>query len=223
MATSLRAYEAMVEALKLRIARLKRQKFGRSSEKIDREIAQLELALEGLEVARAVAEPTPAEDEETDAAPENGTAPAPDQPTQKSMPRRRGKPRVAPDTPRERIVLDPGEQCPACGGPLRLVGEDVAEILDFIAAKLKVVETARLKTSCRHCQTMVQPPAPTRPVERGMAGPGLLAHILVSKYDDHLPLYRQAEILARHGADIPRSTLIDGCGPSAIEDRALGF
>ncbi|SDF12663.1 transposase, partial [Rhodospira trueperi] len=147
MATSLRAYEAMVEALKLRIARLKRQKFGRSSEKIDREIAQLELALEGLEVARAVAEPAPAGDEESDTASENDAPPSPD-PTpspEKTTPRRRGKPKVAPDTPRERIVLDPGEQCPACGGPLRLVGEDVAEILDFIAAKLKVVETARLK------------------------------------------------------------------------------
>jgi transposase len=221
MATSLRAYEAMVEALKLRIARLKRQKFGRSSEKIDREIAQLELALEGLEVARAVAEPAPAGDEETDAAPENGTVSDPGQPSEKTAPRRRGKPKVAPDTPRERIVLDPGEHCPDCGGPLRLVGEDVAEILDFIAAKLKVVETARLKKSCRHCQTMVQPPAPTRPVERGMAGPGLLAHILVSKYDDHLPLYRQAEILARHGADIPRSTLIDWCGQGVATLRPL--
>ncbi|SDE90820.1 transposase, partial [Rhodospira trueperi] len=145
MATSLRAYEAMVEALKLRIARLKRQKFGRSSEKIDREIAQLELALEGLEVARAVAEPAPADDEETDPPPESETASDPGQSSQKTAPRRRGKPKVAPDTPRERIVLDPGEQCPAYGGPLRLVGEDVAEILDFIAAKLKVVETARLK------------------------------------------------------------------------------
>ncbi|WP_299440257.1 IS66 family transposase [uncultured Rhodospira sp.] len=221
MATSLRAYEAMVEALKLRIARLKRQKFGRSSEKIDREIAQLELALEGLEVARAVAEPAPAEDEEAAPSPETSTASETDQPSQKTAPRRRGKPKVAPDTPRERIVLDPGEHCPDCGGPLRLVGEDVAEILDFIAAKLKVVETARLKKSCRHCQTMVQPPAPTRPVERGMAGPGLLAHILVSKYDDHLPLYRQAEILARHGADIPRSTLIDWCGQGVATLRPL--
>jgi transposase len=88
----------------------------------------------------------------------------------------------------------------------------VSEILDFIQAKLKLVETARLKKSCRRCEAMVQSPAPTRPVRRCMAGPGLLAHILVSKFDDHLPLYRQGEILARLGADIPRSTLIDWCG-----------
>jgi transposase len=83
---------------------------------------------------------------------------------------------------------DPGARCPECGGVLRLVGEDLSEILDFIAAKLKVVETARLKKSCRSCEKMVQPSAPTRPIRRGMIGPGLLAHILVSKFDDHLPL-----------------------------------
>ncbi|PAK74392.1 IS66 family transposase, partial [Acetobacter fabarum] len=136
-------------------------------------------------------------------------------------PRQRGKPKVSDTTPRERLVLDPGEACPACGGPLRLVGEDVTEILDFIAAKLKVVETARLKKSCRHCETLVQPEAPSRPVPRGMAGPGLLAHILVSKFDDHIPLYRQNEIFARQGVDIPRSTLIDWCGQAVAVLRPL--
>lgn len=112
----------------------------------------------------------------------------------------------------------------ACSGAvfaLRLVGEDVSEILDFIAAKLKVVETARLKKSCRSCEKIVQPFAPTRPIRRGMIGPGLLAHILVSKFDDHLPLYRQAEIFARLGADIPRSTLIDSCGRGVATLRPL--
>jgi hypothetical protein len=79
-----------------------------------------------------------------------------------------------------------------------------------------VIETVRLKKSCRRCERIVQPAAPTRPVPRGMAGPGPLAHILVAKYDDHLPLYRQGGILARQGADVPRSTLIDRCG------RAIG-
>ena len=198
---SVRAYEALIEALRLQIARLKRQRFGASSEKIEREIAQLQLALEDLEIAQTGEHETAAE-----------PAPAPAAPTTRAKPRRRGTPKVAEDTPRERIVVDPGEHCPECGGSLRLIGEDVSEILEFIAAKLKVVETARPKKSCRCCETVVQAPAPTRPVERGMAGPGLLAHILVSKYDDHLPLYRQGEILARLGADIPRSTLIDWCG-----------
>jgi transposase len=128
----------------------------------------------------AAADPAP----EPEEAPAAASAPT----AERSAPRRRGKPQVAEDTPRERIVLDPGECCPACGGSLRLVGEDVAEMLVFIAAKLKVVETVRLKKSRRCCEAMVQPAAPTRPVPRGMAGPGLLAHILVSKFDDHLPL-----------------------------------
>jgi len=105
-----------------------------------------------------------------------------------------------------------GETCPDCGGPLRLLDEDVSELLDFAAARLKVVETNRLTKSCRRCEAVVQPAAPTRPVPRSAAGPGLLAHVLVSKFDDHLPPYRQGEILARMGADVPRSTLIDRCG-----------
>lgn len=202
MSASVRAYEALVEALKLRIARLRRQKFGRSSEKIEREIAQLELALEALEVKIAADDTRPecAENETGEPMPARAT------------PRRRGKPRISEDAPRERIVLDPGEVCPECGGALRLLGEDASEILEYVAAKLKVVETARPKKSCRRCEKIAQVPAPSRPVPRGMAGPGLLAHILVAKFDDHLPLYRQGEIFARLGADIPRSTLIDWCG-----------
>jgi transposase len=161
LTASARAYAALVQALKIRIARLQRQKFGPSSEKIEREIEQLQLTLEDLEVAMAAAGTPPAPDD---------TEPQPEAPLV-SPQRRRGKPRVADRTPRERIVLDPGARCPECGGVLRLVGEDVSEILDFIAAKLTVVETARLKKSCRSCEKIVQPPAPTRPIRRGMIGP----------------------------------------------------
>jgi len=128
-----RALEALVETLKIRIARLRKQKFAASSEKIEREIEQLQLALEDLEVAIAAADVTPAAEPDT-----SEDAPAP-------TPRRRGKLRMADTLPRERIVLDPGECCPACGGPLRRLGEDVSAMLDFVAAKLKLVETARLK------------------------------------------------------------------------------
>ena len=216
MAAANRAYEALVQALRITIARLKKQRFGASSEKIEREIEQLELALESLETARAAADPTPEEE-----APEAGDAPAAAAPDAAPSQRRRGKPRIADDAPREAIVLDPGERCPDCGGMLRLVGEDIAEILDFIAAKLKVVEVHRPKKSWRDCERMVQTPAPPRPIPRGMASPALLAHILVAKYDDHLPLYRQGEIFARMGADIPRSTLIDWCGQAAGALRPL--
>lgn len=212
MAASVRAYEALIQALRIRIARLKRQKFGPSSEKIEREIDQLQLALEDLEVAMATAEATATSAEPTARA---------DAPGERALPRRRGKPRIGAMAVRERIVLDPGQRCPDCGGTLRLVGEDVAEMLELVASQLKVIETARLKKSCRQCERMVQPAAPMRPIPRGMAGPGLLAHILVAKYDDHLPLYRQGEILARQGADIPRSTLIDWCGQAVAVLRPL--
>jgi transposase len=204
MAT-VRAHEALVQALRIRIARLQRQKFGASSERIEREIEQLELALEALEVAASSAgEPIPDDEDEIEAVEEP-------RPVAEAPPRRR-KPKVSATTPRERLVLDPGEACPDCGGALRLIGEDVSEILELIAARLKVIEITRPKKSCRRCERITQVPAPSRPIPRSMAGPGLLAHVLVSKFDDHLPLYRQNEIFVRMGADIPASTLVDWCG-----------
>lgn len=92
-----------------------------------------------------------------------------------------------------------------------MVGEDVSELLDLVAAQMKVIQIARVKKSCRRCEKMVQPTAPSRPIPGSMAGPGLLAQILVSKFDDHIPLYRQNEIYARMGADISDSTLLDWC------------
>ena len=99
------------------------------------------------------------------------------------------------------------------------MGEDVSELLDMIAAQMKVIQIARIKKSCRRCEKMVQEPAPSRPIPGSMAGPNLLAHILVSKFDDHLPLYRQHEIFERMGADIPESTLVDWVkiGPEGIK------
>ncbi len=204
MSATLRAHEALVQALHIQIARLKKQKFGASSERIEREIEQLELALEYLEIAGAAAISAIAPDDDAELSAEEQAA-APNTP-------RRRKPLVAEGTPRERVVLDPGDDCPECGGTLRLIGEDVSDILEVIAAKLKVIETARLKKSCRRCEKITQLPAPSRPIPRSMAGPGLLAHVLVSKFYDHLPLYRQNEIFARMGANIPASTLVDWCG-----------
>lgn len=204
MSATLRAHEALVQALQIQIARLKKQKFGASSERIEREIEQLELALEHLEIAGAATISMIAPDADTELSAEEQSA-AP------TTPRRR-KPLVAEGTPRERIVLDPGDDCPECGGTLRLIGEDVSEILELISARLKLIETARLKKSCRRCEKITQLPAPSRPIPRSMVGPGLLAHVLVSKFDDHLPLCRQNEIFARMGANIPASTLVDWCG-----------
>jgi transposase/uncharacterized protein YukE len=206
MSASLRAHDLLVQALRTRIAKLQKQKFGPSSEKIEREIEQLELALEDLQVALAEAGDTPSDEDETTASEDPATQAA--EPQEKQ----RRRPKVSEDTPRERRELDPGGNCPDCGGDLRVLGEDVSELLDMIAAQLKVIEIVRVKKSCRRCEKIVQQPAPSRPIARSMAGPSLLAFILVSKFDDHVPLYRLNEIFARMGADIPDTTMVDWCG-----------
>jgi transposase len=203
MSATLRAHDQLIQTLRLRIAKLKKQVFGASSEKVEREIEQLELALEDLLIAAAESDTGPMDEDRVEPA-------APTGETAGRKPRRR--PRVSEATPRERRELDPGACCPECGGDLRLVGEDVSEILDMVAAQLKVLQFARMKKSCRRCEKMVQDPAPSRPIPGSMAGAGLLAFVLVSKFDDHLPLYRLNEIFARMGADIPDSTLVDWCG-----------
>jgi transposase len=107
------------------------------------------------------------------------------------------------------------EACPDCGGRLRVLGEDVAEMLERVQACFKVIRHVRPKLSCDACDRIVQAPAPSRPIDRGLAGPGLLAHVLVSKYADHLPLYRQSEIYAREGLDLDRSTLAGWVGATS--------
>jgi transposase len=204
LSATVRVYDQLIQSLQLRIAKLKKQVFGKSSEKVAREIEQLELALEGLFIAAAEVS-TAAPDVAAEVAELANASVTPER-----KPRRR--PRVSADTPRERCELDPGTACPDCGGALRLVGEDVSEMLDMVVAQLKVIEIARLKKSCRCCEKMVQVPAPSRPIPGSMATPSLLAYILVSKFDDHLPLYRLNEIFARMGADIPDTTLVDWCG-----------
>jgi transposase len=101
------------------------------------------------------------------------------------------------------------------GGQMRKLGEDVTEVLEYVPASFKVIRHVRPKLSCRICEIIVQQPMPSLPIERGRPGPGLLAHVLVAKYADHLPLYRQSGIYAREGVDLERSTLADWVGQSA--------
>ena len=166
----LKAHDALVQALQIRIARHQRQKSGASSEKIEREIEQLELALEALEAAASAAREPAGEEPEAE-------------PTVAEPAPTRRKPKVSEATPSERIALDPGNASCDCGGELRLVGEDMSEVLELISARLKVIESARPKKSCRRCEKITQTPAPARPIPRSMAGPGLLANIIVSKFD----------------------------------------
>jgi transposase len=185
-----------IQTLKLQIAQLKRMQFGRSSEQLNEKIAQLELALEDLEAAEATA---PA------------AAPVPETVREKST--RRPLPA---HLPRENVLHEPLPSeactCPACGGTMRLLGEDVAELLEYIPDRFKVIRHIRPKLACSRCEKIVQAPAPSRPIARGLAGPGMLAHVLVSKYADHLPLYRQSQIYARAGLELDRSTLSDWVG-----------
>jgi transposase len=185
--------QAQIEHLKLLIAKLRRLQFGRSSEKLSREIEQLELRLEELQTAQAQATTV----QEPSAQPER------EKPARKPLPEH---------LPREELVHQPACACPDCGGALRRVGEDVSEVLEYVPEHFKVVRHVRPKLSCASCQRIVQASAPSRPIARGLAGPGLLAHVLVAKYADHLPLYRQAQIYARQGIDLDRSTLADWVG-----------
>ena len=195
---SLRERDLEIEKLKIELARLKRMQFGRSSEQLDQQIAQLELTLEELEASESesviptVASATP--------------------PKERTPPVRRPLPA---HLPRE-IVMHTSEcRCPGCGGTLRPLGADVAEVLEYVPARFKVIRHVRPKLTCTACATIVQTPAPARPIARGLAGPGLLAHVLVSKYTDHLPLYRQSAIYAREGIDLDRSTLADWVGQAS--------
>lgn len=208
--TQLQARDILIEQLKLTLDKLKRSQFGRSSEKVQRQIDQLELALEDLETGEA-----------TDQSTIRDQASAGHGRDQSESRSGRGRRKLPANLPRERIVQDPGETCPDCGGDLRLLGEDINELLDYVSARLKVLQIARIKKSCRVCEKITQPPAPSTPIHRGMAGANLLSHILVSKFDDHLPLYRQREIFARLGIEIPRSTLIGWVGAAITELRPV--
>lgn len=160
MSATLQAHDQLIQTLRLRIAKLKKQVFGKSSEKIEREIAQLELALEDLLIATGEGNTAPIH--ESDEA--SSVVPLAD--ASEKITRR--PPRVSEKAVRERRELDPGSRRPECGGELRLVGEDASEILDMIAAQIKVIEVARLKKSCRCCEKMVQVLAPSRPIPGSM-------------------------------------------------------
>ena len=154
LSATLRAHDLLVQTLRTRIAKLQKQAFGKSSEKIEREIAQLELALEDLQVAMAEADEAAGQNDDA----EDNAATASEADTDEKPLRRR--PRISKDAPRERRELDPGDNCPDCGGDLRILGEDVSELIDMIAAQLKVIEIARIKKSCRRCEKIVQEPTP---------------------------------------------------------------
>jgi transposase len=186
---------AEIEHLKLLLAKLRRMYFGRSSEKVHRQIEQLELRLGELEQSRALEAESP-----KPSAAETAVA----RPARRPLPAHLRR--------EVQTYLPQQKACPDCGGELKHLGEDVSEILEYVPERIKVIRQVRPKLACAGCDRIVQAPAPSRPIARSIAGPGLLAHVLVSKYSDHLPLYRQSEIFAREGVEIDRSTLAEWVG-----------
>src|SRR5215207_3606008 len=194
------AAQAEIEKLRLLIRQLQRGQFGRRSEKLDPD--QLQLGLEDLEQILAAAE---AAQEEVAA---RNSAPRP------PRVRRRNLGALPAHLPRVEVLVDVEDQsCPCCGGTLHTIGEDTSEMLDIVPAQLRVKVIRRPRYGCRACEeAVVQAPAPERPITGGMATEALLAHVLVAKYADFLPLYRQAQIFARQGIELDRSTLCDWVG-----------
>ena len=203
LAVQLRTLE--IEKLKFQIAKLRRMQFGRSSERIDPADRAARAAARGAGNRRGRRDqPRPR--------PKTGQLPIRegDRPKRKPLP---------DHLPRQEIVHEPAHDgacaCPECGGGMARLGEDVTEVLDYVPGRFQVIRHVRPKYACRRCDAITQAPAPAMPTPRGRAAPGMLAHLLVSKYCDHLPLYRQSEIYARDGLDLDRSTLSDWVGQAA--------
>ena len=193
LAAEVKALTLKVEQLQHQLHGANRHRFGSTSEGMD----QLQLFAENEEIAEVVTEVVE-------------TAPA-----EHVEPKGKPKRKPLPDhLDRIEQVLSAGEDCPECGGDLSKLGEDVTEELEYIPGRFVVNKFIRPRMACRRCETISQAPLPSRPIERGRPGPGLLAHVLVSKYADHLPLYRQSQIYAREDVELDRSTMADWVGKS---------
>lgn len=199
LTADLKSRDLLIEKLEHQLSGLRRQQFGARSEMLD----QLELVLESEEIAAAQDQ-----SEQREAEPVETTPP-------KAKPKRTPLPG---HLPRDEQIISPdlAEEgaCDHCGGRLKHLGEDVTEELEYVPGRFRVNRFVRPKLSCACCETIHQAPLPSRPIERGRPGPGLLAHVLTSKYCDHLPLYRQSQIFAREKVDLDRSTLADWVGKS---------
>lgn len=192
---------AELEALRQQLRQMQRSVFGRRSERLDPD--QLELGLEELEADIARVEAKLAVSE-------------PDQPHPVET---TGRGRELPDhLPHHDVTLKPSgleandAACPCCGGRLHAAGETVARMIDYVPAQVRVLRIRRPKYACRGCGTLHQAPAPDKPIAKGMATPAMLAHVITSRYCDHLPFYRQAQILARNGFPVDRSVLAGWAG-----------
>ena len=201
--------ESERDRLRAIIRELQRHRFGRRSERLDPD--QLALALEDLEQLLAAAE---AEEARTTG------KPATDRPKTRRKTNRGDLPAHLPRI--EKLIDIADRACPCCAREMHRIGEDIAERLDVIPAQFRVLVVRRPKYACRSCAGMVvQAPAPARLIEGGLPTEALVAHVVVGKYADHLPLYRQAQIYTRQGIALDRSTLADWVGRAAWFLRPL--
>ena len=199
------ALEVEIEQLKFRIAKLRQERFGASSERAAR-LDQLVLALEDLEESAAELDAT-AERQEAEGSPITRIRAA-----ERSKPARRPLPE---HLPRHRLVHPGPSACPCCGGGLRKLGEAVTESLERAPARWFVVQHVREKMSCARCEAITEAPAPFHPIHRGRAGPNLLADIVFAKFAMHLPLTRQSRAFANEGVELDVSTMADWVGAVA--------
>lgn len=209
---ALQLAQLTIDKLKVEVAYLRRMKYGRSSEKLD-STAELDLAASGATIRPQEPAANATGDE-----PAGANVTSIEQGRKKRQAKQHHPDRELPaHLPRRTVVHTPhsGCTCQACGNGLREIGQDVSEVLDYEPGSFHVVRHVRPKLACAGCHTIAQAPAPGRPIERGLAGAGLLAHVLVSKYGDHCPLYRQSQIYAREGIELSRSTLTDWVGQAA--------
>jgi transposase len=202
------AERARAERLEQIIKELQRYRFGRRAETLPED--QLLLALEDVEQSAASSE-----------AAKDGVEPAARH--RRTAHRRLNRGSLPAHLPRIEMVVDIEDHvCPCCQGALHRIGEDVSERLDIVPAQLRVLVVRRPKYGCRACEeVVVQAPAPARLIEGGLPTDATVAQVLVSKYADHLPLYRQAQIYARQGVNLDRSTLADWVGRAAFTLRPV--
>lgn len=190
--------EREIDHLQAQLDKLRRMNFGSRSEKVSRRIAQMEADLNRLQ-------------KESDTLTGRVYDPAVQRPLRQTRTRKPFPESLPRD---EKRLLPAAPCCPNCGGSLSYLGEDTAEQLELMRSAFRVIRTVREKHACTQCDAIVQVPAPSRPIERGIAGPGLLARVLTSKYAEHTPLYRQSEIYGRQGVELSRSLLsgwVDAC------------
>ncbi len=180
-----------ISSLKEQLAILKAKRFGKSSEKLDRQIAEIELQIEEKETAKLLK--------------------LKDEPkSEKNRPKRL---KLTEHLPRSDVIIPAPEICTSCGGKeFRKISDDASETLEYVPSSFKVVRHIRPRCACINCEQIVQGYAPGNTIDKGKAGPGMLAHVLVQKYCNHLPLYRQSQIYEREGLEIPRSTMAGWAG-----------